>query len=155
MSGMKFSTRTLYGLKAVLALAGRFGEGSLAVSQIARQESISTPYLEQILNALKKKGLVKSVRGPQGGYVLNRKPSEISLEDLFCALEGKKFFAIGGLPAVTSENTETTIANFIFWKKFETLLQDGLSGVTVKELLDEARRLKKSKTSSLQTTFHI
>ncbi len=152
---MKFSTRTLYGLKAVLALAGRFGEGSLAVSQIARQESISTPYLEQILNALKKNGLVKSVRGPQGGYVLDRKPSEVTLEDLFCALEGKKFFSAVASPPAVSTSTETTIAGFIFWRKFESLLQEGLSRVTLKELLDEARRLKKTKSTSLQTTFHI
>ena len=86
---MKFSTRTLYGLKAVLVLAGRFGEGSLSVSQIAKKECISVAYLEQILNALKKKGLVKSVRGPQGGYVLSQKPSEISLDKLFYALQDK------------------------------------------------------------------
>ncbi|HTL70545.1 MAG TPA: Rrf2 family transcriptional regulator, partial [Candidatus Eisenbacteria bacterium] len=75
---MKFSTRTLYGLKAVLVLAGRYGEGSLPVSQIARKEHLSVAYLEQILNGLKRKGFVKSVRGPQGGYVLAKKPSETS-----------------------------------------------------------------------------
>ena len=152
---MKFSTRTLYGLKAVLALAGRFWEGSLAVSQIARQEAISTSYLEQILNALKKKELVKSVRGPQGGYVLNRKPSEITLEALFRALEGKNFSPVSEKAGISSDSTETALANFIFWKKFESLLQDGLSKVTLKELLDEARRLKKSKSVSRQTTFQI
>src|SRR3990167_5310089 len=88
---MKFSTRTLYGLKAILVLASRHGEGSMVVSQIAKKEGISVPYLEQILNALKKKGFVKSVRGPQGGYVLSRKPSEISLRLLFYALEDKPF----------------------------------------------------------------
>ena len=152
---MKFSTRTLYGLKAILVLAGRFGEGSMAVSQISKQESISTPYLEQILNTLKKKGLVKSVRGPQGGYVLNRKPSEITLEDLFCTLEGKKFFTDGGPSGISSESTETAIANFIFWRKFEQLFHNGFSRVTLKELLEEAHRLKKTKSASLTTNFHI
>ena len=49
---MRFSTRTLYGLKAILVLAARYGEGSMAVSQIAKKEGISVSYLEQILNAL-------------------------------------------------------------------------------------------------------
>ena len=127
----------------------------MSVSQIAKKENISTPYLEQILNALKKKNFVKSVRGPQGGYVLSQKPSEITLEDLFCALEGKNFSLAGVKSTISSESEETEIANFIFWKKFESLLQDGLSKVTLKELLDEARRLKKTKSVSSQATFHI
>lgn len=152
---MKFSTRTLYGLRAVLALAGRFGEGSLSVSQIAKQEAISTGYLEQILNALKRKGLVKSVRGPQGGYVLNQKPSDISLGDLFCQLEGKNFFPTGVPRTISADSSETAVADFIFWKKFESLLETGFSGVSLKELVDEARRIKKTKSVSPQATFHI
>ncbi len=152
---MKFSTRTRYGLKALLLLAGRFGEGSMAVSQIAKEQEVSTPYLEQILNALKKKGFVKSVRGPQGGYVLARKPSEITLADLFTALEGKNSLDGTVEPPVTAESAEMDIAGFIFWKKFTSLLKDGLSRVTLKELMDEAHRLKKTKSSTFPATFHI
>ena len=147
---MKFSVRTIYGLKAVFVLAGRFGEGSLPVSHIAKKEGISTPFLEQILNALKKRGLVKSMRGPRGGYLLAKKPADISLYDLFCALEGKNFFAVSA-----EGNDETAAANLIFWKKFWVILQEGLSETTLKDLLDEARRLKKTKPGSLPTTFHI
>ena len=85
---MRFSTRTVYGLKAVLMLAARYGEGSLSVSQIAGRQNISAPYLEQILNALKKKGLVKSVRGPQGGHALVQPPEEVRLSDVIQTLEG-------------------------------------------------------------------
>ncbi len=149
---MKFSTRTLYGLKAILVLAGRFGEGSLSVSQIAKKEGISLSYLEQILNALKKKGLVKSVRGPQGGYVLAKKPSEITLKDLFYTLQNRNFSELNSI--VDPEKDEAVIANLIFWSKFKNSLEKGLSETTLKGLIDEARQLKKAK-SKTSHTFHI
>ena len=141
---MKFSTRTLYGLRAILVLASRFGEGSLSVSQIAKKEGISVPYLEQILNNLKKKGLVKSVRGPQGGYVLAKKPVEISLEKLFYTLLDKEVPG-WGKSAINTDTDEITLANFLFWKKFKSSLEDQLKAVSLKDLIDEARRLKKRK----------
>ena len=153
--GFKFPTRTLYGLKAVLVLAGRYGEGSFSVSQIAKKEGISVPYLEQVLNALKKKGLVKSVRGPQGGYALNQKPMEISLKSLFSAL-GEDFFGETKLNApVSAESDETAIADFIFWNRLKSSVQKALAEVTLKDLIDEARRFKKSKASASHFAFHI
>ena len=149
---MKFSTRTLYGLKAVLVLAMRYGEGSLSVSHIAKKEGFSVHYLEQILNALKKKGIVKSVRGPQGGYALAQKPSELTLEGLFYSLEGR-----GGSPKeqVSSEMNEMTIANALFWQKFERAIQSGFSDITLKDLVDEARSIKKTGFHAPVSTFHI
>ncbi len=152
---MKFSNRTLYGLKALLALASRYGEGSLSAAQIARQEDIPTPYLEQIIHALKKQGFVKSVRGPQGGYVLNRKPADVSLHDFLVSLEGKKFLPVADATVVTSESRETVIASLLFLRKFETILKESLSQITLKQLLDEARHLQKVKLTSAKTTFHI
>jgi Rrf2 family cysteine metabolism transcriptional repressor len=149
---MKFSTRTLYGLKAVLVLASRYGEGSLSVSHIAKKEKISVPYLEQILNALKKKGLVKSVRGPQGGYVLAEKPSGTTLVKLFYALEAKPFYEKA---QPTQDGDEVAIGNAIFWQQFAASIETGLSKVTLKDLLDEARRVKKGKQRSMAPTFHI
>ena len=110
------------------------------------------PYLEQILNALKKKGLVRSVRGPQGGYVLSEKPSEINLERLFYALESKSFFEKN---QVSQDGDEISAANVIFWQKFASSIEKGLSKLTLKELMDEARRLKKSKSVASSSTFHI
>ena len=151
---MKFSTRTRYGLKAVLVLASRFGEGSVSVSQIAKKEGLSVAYLEQILNALKKKGLVKSVRGPQGGYVLTKKPSEVRLDALLGILGNKNLLDLDGPLKVTPETDETAIANVIFWKKFRSSVEQGLADMTLKGLIDEARRLKKSKAHA-QYAFHI
>ena len=151
---MKFRTRTLYGIKAILILAGRFGAGSLSVSQIAKKEDISVAYLEQILNALKKKGFVKSVRGPQGGYILSRKPSDISLQTLFYTLEDVAFLGVSGKLNITPDTDEVSIANFIFWKKLKSSIDEGLGKLTLKDLIDESRRVKKSKPQ-LTHTFHI
>ncbi len=152
---MKFSTRTLYGLKAVLVLAARFGEGSLSVSQIAKKESISVAYLEQILNSLKKKGLVKSVRGPQGGYILSKKPSEIDLASLFFSFEDFLLKEESGKSKISQEADEVSIGNFIFWRKLKSSIEKGLSGLTLKDLIDEARRVRKSKNHPSEHTFHI
>ncbi len=151
---MKFSTRTLYGLKAVLVLASRFGEGSVSVSQIAKKEGLSVAYLEQILNALKKKGFVKSVRGPQGGYVLTKKPSEIRLDALLYILGNKNLLDLDSKIKLTPEIDEIAIANLIFWRKFKVSIETGLAATSLKDLIDEARQLKKSK-SRTQYAFHI
>jgi Rrf2 family iron-sulfur cluster assembly transcriptional regulator len=148
---MKFSTRTRYGLKAALALAARFGEGSLSAAQIARRQGISVSYLEQILNRLKRKGFVKSVRGPQGGYVLSRKPAEITLEALLATLdEGGP--SSNGAPSPAAD--EVAIADHLFWQTLHASIGKGLSGVSLKELVDEARRIKKGKSSG-PYSFHI
>ena len=152
---MKFSTRTFYGLKAVLVLASRFGEGSLSVSQIAKKEGISVAYLEQILNALKKKGFVKSVRGPQGGYVLAKKPSETTLETLFYVLEDKKRFELDPNQPHQNQKDEIAIGNVIFWKTLQSSIEKGLSELTLKQLIDEARRIQKGRPRSSSHTFNI
>ncbi len=85
---MKFSTRTRYGLRALIELVGHYGNGSLSVRDIAEEQQISRNYLEALFNSLKVAGLLMSKRGPGGGWVLTRHPSEIRLSDVLRALEG-------------------------------------------------------------------
>lgn len=141
-------------MKAVLALAARYGEGSLSASQIANKEGISVAYLEQILHVLKKKGFVKSVRGPQGGYALTKNPSQITLLSLFYTLTDKNPFESYSKTSSVHELHDGAIANFIFWKKLASSIEKALSEVTLKDLIDEARRLKKGKGSPA-FHFHI
>ena len=147
---MKFSTRLQYGLKAVLVLASRHGQGSLSVSQIAKKEGISVAYLEQILNALKRKGVVKSLRGPKGGYVLLKKPSEITLESLFYTLdEDARFLEKESAPSKTREpRDETGLAWQLFWARFKSCLSEGLGKSNLKDLLDQARRAARHSQSA-------
>ena len=85
---MKLSTRSRYGLKAVVDLAVYYGEGPVSLPQLAGMQGISEAYLEQLLRALKNGGVVETVRGAQGGYSLSRDPSEITVEQVLAVLEG-------------------------------------------------------------------
>jgi Rrf2 family cysteine metabolism transcriptional repressor len=86
---MKISTKGRYGLRALvdLSIYGKTGAPVL-LSDIAKRQGISEKYLEQIANRLHKSGLVKTVRGRKGGYLLNKRESEIRLTDIFEILEG-------------------------------------------------------------------
>lgn len=86
---MKFSTRTTYGLRAMIRLAENRGKGSLALSIIAKDEKISQKYLERLFVELKKAKLVKAVIGAGGGYELTRDPSKIEIYEIVKSLEGK------------------------------------------------------------------
>ncbi|MDD7363142.1 MAG: Rrf2 family transcriptional regulator [Peptoniphilus sp.] len=90
---MKLSTRGRYGLMAMYHLAENYGEGPLSVNYIAETEGLSVAYLEQLFSRLKKRNLVKSIRGAQGGYVLAAPPEEITIGDVISALEGEMTFS--------------------------------------------------------------
>lgn len=85
---MQLSVRGDYGIRAVLELARRYGDGLVQSSDIAALQVIPEPYLHQLLLALRKAGLVRSVRGPRGGYALARPPEELTLAEVMEALEG-------------------------------------------------------------------
>ena len=83
-----FTTRSRYGLSAVLEMANHYGNAPLQVREIAAKHKISPQYLEQLLGRLTKPGLIRAVRGQKGGFVLARPPQEISLIEVLEALEG-------------------------------------------------------------------
>ena len=86
---MKLSTKGRYGLRAIVDLARFSEEEPVSISSISAREDISEGYLEQLMALLKKAGLVKSIRGAAGGYVLARPAGQISVGDVLRALEGR------------------------------------------------------------------
>ena len=86
---VKFSTRTTYGLRAMINLAKNVGSGSVSLSQIAKEEQISKSYLERLFAGLKKAGLIKSEKGASGGYKLSRPAGKINMFEIIKTLEGK------------------------------------------------------------------
>src|SRR3990167_834836 len=86
---MIFSTRSTYGLRAMINLAKHAKLGSLALGAIAKEEKISLKYLERLFSNLKKASLVKAVKGASGGYALARKAKQINIYDIIKALEGE------------------------------------------------------------------
>jgi Rrf2 family cysteine metabolism transcriptional repressor len=85
---MKLSTRGRYGVRLMLELALHYGEGPILLKDIAGRQGISEKYLWQLINPLKTAGLVNSLRGARGGYMLGKAPDAVSLKAILLILEG-------------------------------------------------------------------
>jgi len=91
---IKLSTKTRYGLRALLYLAERYdGERTIPVGEIARGQKVSEKYLEQLFLRLRRSKLIKSVRGAQGGYILCKPPEDVTIAEVVDSLEGDITFA--------------------------------------------------------------
>ncbi len=98
---MKLSTRSRYGLRAVVELAAYHGNGPTNLQDIADSQQLSRKYLDTMFNALKIAGLAMSKRGLHGGWVLTRSPEQIGLAEVMQALEG----SLGLVPCVDDPDT--------------------------------------------------
>ena len=85
---MRLSTRTRYGCRALAEVAAAYPDGMPSIREIAERQHLSPKYLESIMQALKAAGLVRATRGMHGGYALAHPPDQISMSDVFYALEG-------------------------------------------------------------------
>ncbi len=85
---MKISTKGRYGLTIMMELASKYGEGPISLKSIAEKNGLSEHYLEQLIAPLRNAGLVKSVRGAYGGYILSKAPEQITAGDVIRILEG-------------------------------------------------------------------
>jgi Rrf2 family protein len=86
---MRISTKGRYGLRVMIALAGKHGQGPQPVDELSKDQEISGKYIHVLMGSLRGAGLVRTVRGPSGGYTLAKNPSEITALDVVTALEGK------------------------------------------------------------------
>jgi Rrf2 family transcriptional regulator, cysteine metabolism repressor len=138
---MKLSTRTRYGMRAVLSLAANYGKGPLQTNVIAKQQELSIKYLEQLMAILKASGLVKSIRGAKGGYVLAKKPDEIKLSEVFFCLEG---------PIVTVECIESPSYCDRYadctcrqlWSQVQQAITTILQSMTLQDMIDKSKNQK-------------
>lgn len=131
---MRISSKGEYGLRALLDLAQRYGEGPIQSHDIHRRQGIDENYLNQILIVLRKAGLIESVRGPQGGHRLARMPAQISLLDALTALEGPLLPAEGGRdgPAPVEPLDRELVREV--WAGTREVLERHLSGITLDDL---------------------
>ncbi len=90
---MKITTQSEYGLRCLLRIAKAKGE-AVTINEICDSEALSDDYVEQLLMRLRRKGIIDSVRGPGGGYVLSKEPKFINVRDVILALENKPFDTI-------------------------------------------------------------
>ena len=135
---MKLSTRTRYGIRAIVELAQHEGQRPLQLRAIAERQDISVKYLEQLMGLLRSAGLVRSVRGSKGGYALARPPSQIRLSEVFHCLEG---------PVTTTECVEdedycrrsADCATREVWIEVETAINRVLDSITLHDMVEKTR----------------
>lgn len=105
------TTKTRYGVSAVIELAKHHGYGLVKIKDIVERHDIPKNYLEQIFNRLHKQGVIKSTRGNKGGYELAFQPDEISLLQVIEALEGELQLSSEPMPEAVGELLEEVVGH--------------------------------------------
>lgn len=132
---MKISTKGRYGLRAMVDLAvNSSGEEPVPLKTIADRQNLSERYLEQIFSALKKNGVVNSIKGPQGGYIISKDIHEILVGDILRALEGN--LHIVNSEDVINDKIEECIKNNI-WNKLNESIDRVVDSITLEDLVFE------------------
>ena len=138
---MKISTKGRYALRMMLDIAQRQGEGYVALKEIAQRQDISKKYLEQIALQLTQGGLLRAVRGHQGGYRLTRLPEEYTVAQVLACTEGS-LTPVACMDQTPNECTRCTgCMTLPIWEGLNDVVQRYLAGITLADVL--AGRIKK------------
>ena len=140
---MKLSTRTRYAVRAMIELARHNLTRPLQLKIIAERQEISVKYLEQLMAILKSAGLIKSVRGSKGGYVLARAPNQIALSDILHCVEGP-IATVECVEDSTSCARAADCAAREVWKRVEQAIEQVLQSITLKDVAEMASNTKQS-----------
>ena len=135
---MNLSSKTRYSLRILLQIAEETVERpSVKGKVLASKQKISEPYLEQIMIQLKSSGLVRTTRGCNGGYSLNRAPEEITVLDILELFEGKIQFADGLLNQ--KESIHDHCPSTRIWEELSLELERHAAGITLRSILDRMK----------------
>ena len=132
---MKLSTKGRYGVKAMVDLAINYGEEPVSIKSISERQNISEYYLEQLFSTLRKAKLIKSIRGAQGGYILNRLPEEINIQEIIEVLEGP--IEVSNCIDDEACNKIDCCATRLLWKKIKDSIDTVTSSITLKDIVDD------------------
>ncbi|MDK2941289.1 RrF2 family transcriptional regulator [Acetobacterium carbinolicum] len=135
---MRLSTKGRYGVLAMVELALQYGDGPVSIKEIAEKQSFSDSYMEQLFSSLKNAGLVKSIRGARGGYVLARDPSAITVGEIIRALEGPIELAEcidGGGRQVCAKSPECVTRGL--WKDISDSISNIIDNRSLQDLLSK------------------
>ncbi len=139
------STRSQYGLRLIIALARRGNDSKpIPLSQISKEEGISTRYLQKISQTLVINGYIKPVRGLRGGFVLTKVPSEINLYELVKVLEGEILSPTCIEEKISCPKTSSCLAKKM-WVEASDELKKGWSQLTIKNLLEKGEDISGKK----------
>jgi Rrf2 family cysteine metabolism transcriptional repressor len=142
--GIQISTRGQYGLRALVDLAINASSGPIPLSSIAGRQSLSLGYLEQVFSSLRKAGLVRSVKGAQGGYILADSQAKITVGDVLRALEGDLNVVDDKDKDETSETIIEQCLRTMVWERINEALSELADSITLEDLAIESRKLNES-----------
>lgn len=133
---MKISTKTRYGLRALIHIAEETANDEdklIRIKEISENQKLSVQYLEQILFKLKKSGIIVGKRGPNGGYRLNKEPKDISILEIFNILETD--IKVVMCDKHNKNCVRTDCRTLYLWEKLDTALSKILKETTLAELM--------------------
>lgn len=138
---MKLSTRTRYGIRAILELAENDDKRPLQLRIIAQHQDISIKYLEQLMAILRSAGFVRSIRGAKGGYMLAKPPNQIKLSDVFDCLEGYVTTVECVEDKKYCERADDCIVRQV-WTQVQEAIRNVLLSITVQDLVNRDKDKK-------------
>ncbi len=139
---MKLSSRTRYGLRAILELAQNQAGPLLQVKTIAEHQAVSVKYLEQLMAILKSAGLVRGIRGSKGGYTLAKPANLIKISDIFHCLEGPSAITV---ECLENQDFCAKVADCVtrrVWAEVQYAIMNVLESITLQDLVDRAKSTK-------------
>ena len=137
---MRIPMRVDYGVRALVELAMRHGDGPVQTATIAYRQGIPEPYLERLMSTLNKSGFVHSRRGPQGGHLLARPPHLVNLYEVMRELDGNAS-PLDCLTLPTDCMFADCCAQKEIWQSVEESIQQVLEATTLSHLADRQRAL--------------
>jgi Rrf2 family cysteine metabolism transcriptional repressor len=145
---VRISTKGHYGVQAMFDLAQHFGQGPISLKSVAERQGLSEHYLQQLIAVLRKAGLVKSVRGAQGGYVLAREPEEIRVLDIIRVLEGPitPVECVGDEEVQNCNKAAFCITRNV-WEKVRKSIEEVLDSISLADMCKEAELAKQNNDS--------
>ena len=130
---LRLSAKGQYGVRAMFEIAGGYPDRPVTIREISERQDVSVAYLEQILNRLRKAGLIRSVKGPGGGYLLIRKPEEISIAAILDELEGPVAITSCLNPEEGCVRVDSCVTHLL-WKALGEQVQAFLQTITLRNL---------------------
>lgn len=140
---MKISTKGRYGLRALVDLASHAKASSASLVSVAKRQKISLNYLEQVFAVLRKAGIVKSIKGAQGGYMLARPADDYTVGEILTVLEGR--FSIIDEEQTGQDNVQKAIQALV-WDKINHSVNQYLEETTLEDLVIQYENLNQKET---------
>jgi Rrf2 family protein len=133
---MKISTKGRYALRMMVDIAEHQKDGYVTLKDVALRQGISKKYLEQIALHISQAGMLRAVRGYQGGYMLARPASEYSVHSILQVVEGSMAPVTCLQQAEYNCERRDTCRTLPLWKGLEALISNYLSGITLEDVVE-------------------